>query len=91
MPRQLVYTTLLVPDYDAAIAFFTQTLRFEVREDTRLSPTKRWVVVAPSSQGGALLLTQPGNEEQAAMIGRQGAGRVWRTAAPSGSATLATR
>jgi len=77
MPRQIVYTTLLVPGYDEALRFFTQVLRFEVREDTRLSATKRWVVVAPSAQGGALLLAQPGNAEQAAMVGKQGAGRVW--------------
>jgi catechol 2,3-dioxygenase-like lactoylglutathione lyase family enzyme len=77
MPRRLIYTTLLVPDYDEAIAYFTAVLRFELREDTRLSPGKRWVVVAPSAQGGALLLAQPGSAEQAALIGRQGAGRVW--------------
>ncbi|MDE2146641.1 MAG: VOC family protein [Burkholderiales bacterium] len=77
MPRRLAYTTLLVPDYDAAIAFFTGALRFRVLEDTRLSPLKRWVVVAPAHEGGALLLAQPGTPEQAALIGRQGAGRVW--------------
>ena len=77
MPRQLAYTTLLVPDYDEAIAFFTTVLRFELREDTRLSDTKRWVVVAPSALGGALLLAQASTPEQQALIGKQGAGRVW--------------
>jgi predicted enzyme related to lactoylglutathione lyase len=77
MTRRLACTTVLVPDYDAAIAFFTQGLGFMVLEDTRLTPTKRWVVVAPSREGGALLLAQPGNEAQRAMVGRQGAGRVW--------------
>jgi catechol 2,3-dioxygenase-like lactoylglutathione lyase family enzyme len=77
MTRRLAYTSLLVPDYDQAIAFFTQALRFELLEDTRLSASKRWVVVAPSRQGGALLLAQPSTAEQHAMIGLQGAGRVW--------------
>jgi predicted enzyme related to lactoylglutathione lyase len=77
MTRRLAYTSLLVPDYDQAIAFFTGALRFEVLQDSRLSPTKRWVVVAPSNAGGALLLAQPSSPEQTALIGRQGAGRVW--------------
>ena len=77
MPRRLAYTTLLIPEYDAAIAFFTGALRFRLLEDTRLTPTKRWVVVAPADEGGALLLARPGTPEQAALIGRQGGGRVW--------------
>ena len=77
MSRRLAYTSLLVRDYDEAIGFFTVALRFQLLEDTRLSPTKRWVVVAPSNEGGALLLAQPSTPEQAALIGGQGAGRVW--------------
>jgi catechol 2,3-dioxygenase-like lactoylglutathione lyase family enzyme len=77
MSRRFACTTLLVRNYDEALAFYTQALRFELIEDTRLSPTKRWLVVAPSREGGALLLAQAGNDEQAAMVGRQGAGRVW--------------
>ena len=77
MSRRLAYTSLLVPDYDEAIAFFTSALRFTLLEDTPLSPTKRWVVVAPSGDGGALLLAKPSTPEQAALIGGQGAGRVW--------------
>jgi predicted enzyme related to lactoylglutathione lyase len=80
MSRQrLVHTALLVPDYDEAIAFFTQVLRWQVLQDLALSPTKRWVVVSPSpasEPGGALLLAQPGNAEQARQIGQQAAGRV---------------
>ena len=77
MTRRIAYTTLLVRDYDEAIRHYTGALRFELLEDTRLSATKRWVVVAPSRAGGALLLAQPSNAEQAALIGKQGAGRVW--------------
>lgn len=77
MPRQLAYTSLLVDDYDAALRFFTEALRFELREDTQLSPSKRWIVVAPSAQGGALLLAKANTPEQQALVGRQGGGRVW--------------
>jgi predicted enzyme related to lactoylglutathione lyase len=78
MAQQLVYTSFLVPDYDEAIRFFTLGLRWQLREDTPMSPTKRWVVVAPDgSPGGALLLARAATPEQQAMVGRQGAGRVW--------------
>jgi catechol 2,3-dioxygenase-like lactoylglutathione lyase family enzyme len=77
MTRKLVHTTLLVPDYDEAIAWFTQVLRFRVLQDAVVGPGKRWVVVAPSAEGGALLLARASTPEQAALVGRQGAGRVW--------------
>ncbi len=77
MSRRLAYTSLLVRDYDEAIAFYTQALRFELLEDTRLSPDKRWVVVAPSLAGGALLLARASSPAQQALVGGQGGGRVW--------------
>lgn len=77
MTRRIALTTLLVHDYDEAIQHYTQALRFELLEDTRLSPSKRWVVVAPSREGGALLLAQASTDAQRAMVGQQGAGRVW--------------
>jgi catechol 2,3-dioxygenase-like lactoylglutathione lyase family enzyme len=46
--RSLALVALVVRDYDEAIAFFTDVLRFSLVEDTPLSPDKRWVVVAPS-------------------------------------------
>lgn len=77
MARQLVYTTLLVPEYTPARDWFTRVLRFEVLEDRALTPEKRWLVVAPSRQGGALLLARASTPEQRALVGRQGGGRVW--------------
>ena len=77
MTRQLAHTALLVDDYDTAIAYFTQVLRFVLLQDTTLGPGKRWVRVAPSHAGGALLLALATNAEQQALTGRQGAGRVW--------------
>ena len=77
MPSLLAHTALLVDDYDSAITYFTQVLRFVLLQDTPLAPGKRWVVVAPSHEGGALLLALATNAEQRALVGRQGAGRVW--------------
>jgi catechol 2,3-dioxygenase-like lactoylglutathione lyase family enzyme len=68
--------TLLVRDYDEAIAWFTGKLGFDLMEDTRLGPGKRWVVVAPPGAQTRLLLAQPGNVDQARAIGQQGGGRV---------------
>ena len=77
MPRRLAYTSLLVPDYDEAIDFFTRVLRWQLRQDTALSDTKRWVIVSPGDGGGALLLARASTPQQRALIGGQGAGRVW--------------
>ena len=78
MTRRLPYTSLLVDDYDRAIAWFTQVLRFELLQDTPLAPGKRWVVVAPARDGGgALLLARASTPQQQALVGGQGGGRVW--------------
>ena len=76
--QTLGHVTLVVKDYDEAIAFFTQVLKFRVIEDTRLSPEKRWVLVAPQgSQGTSLLLARAATPEQASRIGNQTGGRVF--------------
>lgn len=67
---------LVVPDYDEAISYFVGTLGFELREDTRLSETKRWVRVAPAGAETAILLAQPKDESERAAIGNQAGGRV---------------
>ncbi|MGF1504890.1 MAG: VOC family protein [Anaerolineae bacterium] len=76
MSRTLARITLVVREYDEAIAFFTQALRFTLIEDTPLSETKRWVVVGPGA-GAALLLAKATTDDQRAAIGRQGGGRVF--------------
>lgn len=45
MTRSLVYTSLLVPGYDAALAFFTQALRWQGMQLLRLSAAKRWGLI----------------------------------------------
>lgn len=78
MKQQLALVTLLVDDYDETIAFYTGKLRFTLVEDTVLSDTKRWVVVAPpGSAGGGLLLARASNEVQRSCIGQQAGGRVF--------------
>jgi catechol 2,3-dioxygenase-like lactoylglutathione lyase family enzyme len=77
MPSAIATVSLLVDDYDQAIRFYTQALRFELLEDTELSPGKRWVRVAPAGGGTALLLARAATPEQQALVGGQGAGRVW--------------
>jgi len=68
--------TLLVPDYDAGIAFYVHKLGFDLLEDTRLSETKRWVRVAPKGAQTALLLAKADGGAQVAAIGAQTGGRV---------------
>ena len=47
---------LIVPDYDEAISFYVGKLGFDLVEDTRLSDTKRWVLVAPKGSSETRLL-----------------------------------
>ncbi|MBT9447404.1 MAG: VOC family protein [Hyphomonadaceae bacterium] len=68
--------TLLVRDYDEAIAFYVGALGFTLLEDTALSADKRWVRVAPNGGGVALLLAKASTPEQIARIGDQTGGRV---------------
>jgi catechol 2,3-dioxygenase-like lactoylglutathione lyase family enzyme len=77
MSSRLAYTTLLVDQYDPALEFFRSALGFVVLQDEALGGGKRWVVVAPSPEGGALLLARAATPDQVAMIGKQGGGRVW--------------
>jgi catechol 2,3-dioxygenase-like lactoylglutathione lyase family enzyme len=70
--------TYVVRDYDEAIAFFVDVLRFSVVEDTPLGDGKRWVVVAPrASSGASLLLGKAATLEQLAHVGNQTGGRVF--------------
>lgn len=78
MPQHIGALTLLVRDYDEAIAFYTGKLGFELIENTDLGQGKRWVLVAPpQSMSTRLLLAQAASEEQARQIGNQAGGRVF--------------
>jgi catechol 2,3-dioxygenase-like lactoylglutathione lyase family enzyme len=78
MPQTLAHVTLLVRNYDEALAFFTQALGFRVIEDTPFGDNKRWLLVAPPDSGGTrLLLAEAATSEQARSIGNQAGGRVF--------------
>jgi catechol 2,3-dioxygenase-like lactoylglutathione lyase family enzyme len=69
--------TLVVRDYDEAIAFYVDALGFELLEDTRLDDHKRWVVVRPpGARETGLLLARAAAPGQEARIGDQTGGRV---------------
>jgi len=76
MPQHLGYVTLVVRDYDEAIAFFTQALGFVLVEDSvskdRAGREKRWVLVAPPGSGSTkLLLAKSSSREEARRIGNR--------------------
>ena len=78
MPQSIAHVTLLVRNYDEALAFFTRALGFRVVEDTPLSPTKRWLLVGPpDSRSTNLLLAEADTSQQIQAIGKQAGDRVF--------------
>jgi catechol 2,3-dioxygenase-like lactoylglutathione lyase family enzyme len=81
MTQSLSALTVVVQDYDEAIAFYVGTLGFDLLEDTRLDATKRWVRVRPhgkaGSSGTSLLLARAATPEQLTRVGDQTGGRVF--------------
>ena len=82
MSQSIGYIALVVRDYDEAITFFTQSLGFELIEDSvskdRLGHEKRWVLVAPpGSRGTTILLARASTPEEVKCIGNQTGGRVF--------------
>ncbi len=77
LSARLHAVTVLVDDYDVAIAHFVDDLGFHLVEDTDLGGGKRWVRVAPDADAGpSLLLAVASTDGQRAAIGRQTGGRV---------------
>jgi catechol 2,3-dioxygenase-like lactoylglutathione lyase family enzyme len=78
MEQNIASIAIVVKDYDEAIEFYTKQLAFNLVEDTMLSETKRWVLVAPTNSGGCkLLLAKAATEEQQSRVGNQTGGRVF--------------
>jgi len=89
MPR-LSHITLVVRDYDEALAFYVGTLGFDLIEDTAQPKqdkrpsepagiAKRWVTIRPPGAGPhatTILLARAATPEQAARVGDQTGGRV---------------
>jgi catechol 2,3-dioxygenase-like lactoylglutathione lyase family enzyme len=76
MPQQIASVTLLVDDYDTAIAYFTETLGFTLTTDDPRGSADRWVVVTPSGGGAAIRLSTAREQRQRDAIGSQAGGRV---------------
>ncbi len=79
MKQSIVHVALVVRDYDDAIRFFTEKLKFTVIEDTyQPEQDKRWVLIAPpGSEGSAILLARAASAEQECVVGNQTGGRVF--------------
>jgi catechol 2,3-dioxygenase-like lactoylglutathione lyase family enzyme len=77
----LSLVAIVVNEYDPAISFFVDALGFELVEDSPALTTKdgrpkRWVVVRPPGAQTGVLLARADGDDQAAVAGRQVAGRV---------------
>ena len=78
MNRRIAHITLVVQDYDEAIDFYVNKLKFKLIEDTVLDAEKRWVLVAPVTKGSCnLLLAKASGDAQEKAIGNQSGGRVF--------------
>jgi catechol 2,3-dioxygenase-like lactoylglutathione lyase family enzyme len=78
MKQKIGAIALVVRDYDEAIAFYTQKLRFNLIDDTDLGEGKRWVLVAPPGSGeSCLLLAKASSASQERCVGNQTGGRVF--------------
>jgi catechol 2,3-dioxygenase-like lactoylglutathione lyase family enzyme len=76
--RRIALMTLVVRDYDEAIAWYRGKLGFELIEDTPLGQGKRWVVIGPNgAQGASLLLAKADGPAQQGAVGNQTGGRVF--------------
>jgi catechol 2,3-dioxygenase-like lactoylglutathione lyase family enzyme len=79
MKQSIVHVAIVVRDYDEALEFYINKLKFTLIEDTYQSEQdKRWVVVSPPGSGGTtLLLAKASKPEQEPFIGNQTGGRVF--------------
>lgn len=76
--RALGLISLVVRDYDEALAFYVDVLGFELVEDTEIpAQSKRWVVVSPGAAGARILLAKAATRDQLAHVGNQTSGRVF--------------
>jgi len=77
--QQLGLVSIVVRDYEEALAFYVGILGFTLVEDSPVpEQQKRWVVVAPpGGRGTNLLIARASTPEQATRIGNQTGGRVF--------------
>ncbi|MFX4270967.1 VOC family protein [Propionibacteriaceae bacterium Y1685] len=80
MGAHLQLVTIVVNDYDDAVAFYCDVLGFDLVEDSPRESTdgrpKRWIVVRPPRGQTGLLLARADGPAQEAVVGNQTGGRV---------------
>lgn len=80
--RRIATVTLVVADYDEAIAWYTEKLGFQLTDDVDLGGDKRWVTVSTGAGARLLLakadmfLSGANGGTQIAAVGNQTGGRV---------------
>jgi catechol 2,3-dioxygenase-like lactoylglutathione lyase family enzyme len=75
--QSLSAISILVPDYDPAIAWFNEKLGFILCEDTDMGEGKRWVSMAPHKDAQTkIVIARATTPAQVAAIGNQFGGRV---------------
>ncbi len=78
MKQKIGYISLIVPNYEEARDYYTETLNFDLLEDTDMGDGKRWLLIAPKgSTGTAIVLAEAKTNKEKRIVGNQGAGRVW--------------
>ena len=78
MNQKIAHIAVVVPDYEAAIQYYTNVLGFLLLENTDLGEGKRWVLVKPQGADDfSLLLAKASSDEQKSRIGNQTGGRVF--------------
>jgi len=86
MNRNIGAVSLIVRDYDEAIAFYVDKLGFTLIEDSDRGNGKRWVTVSPRGSTGTLrsnpgqaliLLAKAASPDQESRVGNQTGGRVF--------------
>jgi catechol 2,3-dioxygenase-like lactoylglutathione lyase family enzyme len=76
--QKIGYISLIVPNYEEARDYYTETLNFDLLEDTDMGDGKRWLLIAPKgSTGTAIVLAEAKTNKEKRIVGNQGAGRVW--------------
>ncbi|GBG06672.1 glyoxalase [Paenibacillus agaridevorans] len=77
MKRTIGHVTILVEDYDEAIAFYRDKAGFELLADNEFGGGMRWVSLAPSREcQTAIVLVLADSEEKRARVGSQVANHV---------------
>jgi len=79
MKQHLGLVSLVVRDYEEALAFYVGKLGFVLVEDSAVpEQQKRWVVVSPpGARESRLLLARASSPEQDSRVGAQTGGRVF--------------